>query len=178
MHGLVSFVLGDSKHISRAMVGDVVIHDSAEIMSCGVCLGVRTASVNPLAWYSSTRWPTALLGAFDSADRYAAYRRRLGRYASPRCLLPPNALCRAEAGLQRVHVVRKGRVVRPLVAGAAHRCDSRKASESPQGVGTLKKMSVSPWLRNDRSGGILRWTGIQKTCIYIQPSVGSAIRYE
>ena len=78
MHDLVSFVLSDSKHISRAIVGDVVIHDSAEIMSCGVCLGVRTASVNPLAWYSSTRWPAALLGAFDSADRYAAYRQRLG----------------------------------------------------------------------------------------------------
>lgn len=43
MEGLITSVLGASKHISRANVGDVVAGDWGEGVACGVCLGVYTA---------------------------------------------------------------------------------------------------------------------------------------
>lgn len=55
--GLVSLVLGDPKHVSRAQVGDVVAYASPEGESVGICLGVNTVSMNAAAG-KLVYWPT------------------------------------------------------------------------------------------------------------------------
>lgn len=47
MEDLIKSVLGAPKLISRANVGDVVVSDFADGLSCGICLGQLTTCMTP-----------------------------------------------------------------------------------------------------------------------------------
>lgn len=55
MVAMLTTIWGDPEHVSRARIGDVVVHDGPEGMSCGICTGVYTAT---MAEKGLTFWPT------------------------------------------------------------------------------------------------------------------------